>query len=146
MDERITAFLIRAKKATYAGKGAETAPSRTASHDLVYREDDLTYYDTYLGGNRFAGEEALLISDIPYWSMNYTGRVTGEHFSGDFLKEALLHVPEEKPYRGPQKYINGDYSYFCDTEGEFGWFQGKETIEYRGKQIYECFFHGGMIE
>ena len=85
-------FLIRAKKATYAGKGAETTSSRTKSHDLKYTEGDLMYYDTYLGGEKFAGEEALWISETPYWSMNYVGRVTGENFSGDFLKEALLHV------------------------------------------------------
>ena len=46
MDNRIVDFLIRAKKATYAGKGAETASSRPQSHDLAYREDDLMYLDT----------------------------------------------------------------------------------------------------
>ena len=145
MDKSIVSFLIRAKQATYAGKGAETASSRTGSHDLQYRENNLMYYDTYLGGDRFAGEEALWISDVPYWSMNYVGRVTGSPFSGDFLKEALLHVPEEMPYRGPEKYVNGDYTYSCSVEGDFDWFQGKETISYRGKQIYECYYHGGLI-
>ena len=145
MDKSIVSFLIRAKQATYAGKGAETASSRIGSHDLVYRENNLMYYDTYLGGDRFAGEEALWISDVPYWSMNYIGRVTGSPFSGDFLKEALLHVPEEMPYRGPEKYVNGDYTYSCSVEGDFDWFQGKETISYCGKQIYECFYHGGLI-
>ena len=145
MDQSIVSFLIRAKQATYAGKGAETGSSRIGSHDLVYREDNLMYYDTYLGGDRFAGEEALWISDVPYWSMNYVGRVTGENFSGDFLKEALLHVPEDKPYRGPEKYENGGYAYSCSVEGDFDWFQGKETICCRGKLIYECFYHGGMI-
>ena len=145
MDQQIVSFLIRAKQATYAGKGAETNSSRVKSHDLVYRDGNYMYYDTYLGGDRFAGEEALWISDVPYWSMNYAGRVTGEHFSGDFLKEALLHVPEEKPYRGPQEYLSGDYVYHCDTDGAFEWFQGKETIEYQGKLIYECYFHGGLI-
>ena len=145
MDKSIVSFLIRAKQATYAGKGAETASSRTGSHDLVYRENNLMYYDTYLGGDKFAGEEALWISDVPYWSMNYVGRVTGSPFSGDFLKEALLHVPEEMPYRGPEKYVNGDYTYSCSVEGDFDWVQGKETISYCGKQIYECFYHGGLI-
>ena len=107
MDRQIFEFLIRAKKATYAGKGAETAPSRVKSHDLAYREGDYLYYDTYLGGEKFAGEEALWIADVPFWSMNYVGRVTGQPFSGDFLKEALLHVPEDKPYRGPQEYLSG---------------------------------------
>lgn len=146
MDHKIVAFLIRAKQATYAGKGAETTSSRIGSHDLVYQEDNLMYYDTYLGGDRFAGEEALWISDVPSWSMNYVGRVVGNHFSGDFLKEALLHVPSEKPYRGPEKYESGDYAYSCSVEGDFDWFQGKETIDYQGKLIYECCFHGGMIK
>ena len=91
MDQQVIRFLIRAKQATYAGKGAETASSRPGSHDLVYRDGDWMYYDTYLGGDKFAGEEALWISGVPRWSMNYAGRVTGENFSGDFLKEALLH-------------------------------------------------------
>ena len=146
MDKKTIAFLIRAKQATYAGKGAETASSRVKSHDLAYREGEYMYYDTYLGGEKFAGEEALWLADIPYWSMNYVGRVTGECFSGDFLKEALLHVPEDEPYRGPREYTNGDYSYHCETEGSFDWFQGRESIDYQGKQIYECCFHGGLIK
>ena len=145
MDRQTVEFLIRAKKATYAGKGAETVPSRMKSHDLVYRDGDYIYYDTYLGGEQFAGEEAVWISGDPFWSMNYAGRVTGGGFSGDFLKEALLHVPEEMPFRGPQEYASGDYTYRCETEGTPDWFQGKETIQYRGEQIYECFFHGGKI-
>ena len=146
MDKLITAFLIRAKRATYAGKGAETTPSRPGSHDLMYREGDLLYYDTYLGGDRFAGEEALWISGRPYWSMNYVGRVTGTPFSGDFLKEALLRVPFEKPFRGPQEYSDGDYTYKCEVSGDFEWFQGYETIEYRGAVIYDCYFHGSTIK
>ena len=145
MDKRVTEFLIRAKRATYAGKGAETAPSRPGSHDLAYREGELLYYDTYLGGDRFAGEEALWIAGVPSWSMNYAGQVTGEDFSGDFLKEALLHVPEGEPFRGPREYTCGDYAYHCEINGGFDWFQGRETIDCRGKQIYECFFHGGLI-
>ena len=63
MDQQTVKFLIRAKQATYAGKGAETSPSRLKSHDLVYRDGEYMYYDTYLGGEEFAGEEALWISD-----------------------------------------------------------------------------------
>ena len=104
------------------------------------------YYDTYLGGGKFAGEEALWIREVPVWSMNYVGRVTGANFSGDFLKEALLRVPLDKPYRGPAEYTNGDYSYECEVSGSFDWFQGMELIRYKGEVIYECFFHGGLIQ
>ena len=146
MDKELVGFLIRAKQATYAGKGAETASSRVKSHDLIYREGDYMYYDTYLGGDKFAGEEALWISEVPYWSMNYVGRVTGDNFSGDFLKEALLRVPEDKPFRGPSEFTDGDYTYKCDIDGDFEWFQGYETISYKETLIYECYFHGGLIK
>lgn len=147
MDKNeIIRFLIKAKKATYAGKGAETVSSRPKSHDLIYREDELMYYDTYLGGDRFAGEEALWINGEPYWSMNYAGQVIGDDFSGDFLKEALYNVTADKPYRGPESYTNGDHTYTCEVSGDFEWFQGYETITYKGQLIYDCYFHGSTIK
>jgi len=141
----LTEFLLRAKRATYAGKGAEAAPSRPQSHDLPFSEGELSYLDTYLGGSHFAGEEAVWRSGAPIWSMNYVGRVIGEGFSGDFLKDALLQVPADRPYRGPAEYTEGDYTYRCRVNGDFGWFHGSETISLRGKCIYECLFHGGSI-
>ena len=146
MDKKLVDFLITAKKATYAGKGAETIPSRLKSHDLIYKDGDYMYYDTYLGSGKFAGEEALWISSNPYWSMNYIGRVTGDNFSGDFLKEALLRVPEDKPFRGPAEYTEGDYKYTCEIDGDYKWFNGIEKIFYKKKMVYECLFHGGLIE
>ena len=145
-DKKTVEFLIRAKKATYAGKGSEAEPSRPQSHDLHYREGEMLYIDSYLGGERFAGEEAVWISGSPYWSMNYAGRVLGAPFSGDFLKEALLRVPCEEPFRGPEEYSEGDYTYTCKTEGSFEWFSGYESISYKGEMIYECYYHGGTIK
>lgn len=141
----IIEFLIKAKQSTYAGKGSETVSTRPNSHDLIYQEDNYMYYDTYLGGEQFSGEEALWIDNIPFWSMNYMGRVIGDNFSGDFLKEALLLVPYDKPYRGLESYQNGDYSYKCNVNGTFDWFQGYEEIFYQDNKIYECYFHDGKI-
>lgn len=142
----LVSFLIRAKQKTYAGHGAEVAPSRPASHDLRYEKGNLLYIDTFLGGEKFTGEEALWKDGIPLWSMNYSGRVTGENFSGDFLKEALFNVPASAPYRGPAIYKNGDYSYHCKVDGSFEWFQGYEEIFYLDKKIYELYFHGGIVK
>lgn len=144
-NDDIIDFLCRAKKATYAGKGAESSASRPNSHDLHYVEGKLSYIDTYLGGEKFAGEEAIWKDDVPFWSMNYIGRIVAEGFSGDFLKEALLLVPKEHPYRGPMIYQNGDYTYHCIVKGDFHWFHGYEEIFYNGKKVYECMFHGGCV-
>jgi len=145
MDKSIVEFLIRAKKETYAGKGAQTASSRPNSHDLQYSEGSLKYIDTYLGQSKFAGEEALWKENTPFWSMNYIGRVIGDNFSGDFLKEALLNVPEEYPFRGPEQYKNNGYTYVCKIEGDFHWFNGFEEIYFGDNKIYECSFHGGDL-
>ncbi|MBP3477660.1 MAG: helix-turn-helix transcriptional regulator [Lachnospiraceae bacterium] len=145
--KEITAFLIKAKRNTYAAKGKEAKPSRTNSHDFGYEDNSgYTYYDTYLGGERFAGEEAVWLHQNPVWSMNYAGRVTGDSFDGDFLKEVLMAVPEELPYRGPEIYTKGDYRYHSKVDGEFVWFQGYEEIFYLDTKIYECYFHGGILK
>lgn len=146
MDDKILEFLIVAKQKTYAGKGNEASSSRLKSHDLKYIDGNMMYYDSYLGNDLFSGEEALWIDNNPYWSMNYIGRVKGDNFSGDFLKEALLLVNKEYPYRGPLYYKNGDYEYKMNVEGSFEWFIGHEIILYKDKEIYECNFHGGILK
>jgi len=144
-EQHVLEFLCKAKKLTYAGKGAETDSCRPNSHDFQYEENNLKYIDTYLGGEKFAGEEALWRDDIPFWAMNYIGRVIAEEFSGEFLKEALRLVQKEYPYRGPMVYQNGDYKYHCIVTGAFEWFQGYEEIYCNDSKVYECFFHGGTL-
>lgn len=146
INEDIIDFLCKAKKSTYAGKGAESKSSRPNSHDLEYVEDNLKYIDTYLGGEQFSGEEALWKNDIAFWSMNYVGRVLGEGFSGSFLKEVLSLVSKENPYRGPVIYQSGQYKYHSVINGKFEWFQGYEEIYFNNNKVYECFFHGGSIK
>lgn len=144
--ERLSELLVRAKIKTYAGKGMESPSSRPCSHDLQYREGDYLYIDSYLGGELFSGEEAVWIKEVPVFAMNYSGRVTDDDFSGDFLKAALSAVETNEPYRGPRTYSEGDYTYCCRTDGAPEWFQGYEEIYFRGKKVYECFFNGGAVK
>lgn len=145
-NEKAIQFLLRAKRSTYAGKGKETTSSRPESHDLEYCDEPFYYLDSYLGGERFAGEEALWKDNVPFWAMNYVGRILSDGFSGDFLKEALLLVPEEYPFRGPLSYHNGDHHYHCQVEGTFEWFSGREEIFFKNQKVYECLFHGGIMK
>ncbi|MDO5291388.1 MAG: DUF5680 domain-containing protein [bacterium] len=145
-DTQMKAFIVRAAKSTYAAKAPESKPSRPSSHDFTYQEGDYLYIDSYVGSGKFSGQEVVWNKGEPVWSMNYCGRVTGENFSGDFLKEALLLIPIEQPFRGPGTYQRGQYSYHCSINGDFAWFQGVEEIYYDQIKIYELYFHGGKIE
>ncbi|MBE5802753.1 MAG: helix-turn-helix transcriptional regulator [Clostridiales bacterium] len=144
-DEALLRFLARASKETYAGYGEEAAASRPASHDYHYQEEDWLYIDTWLGGQQFAGEEAVWKDGQPVYAMNYCGRVLGSDFSGDFLKAALRGAPDERPFRGPARYEDGDNRYECTMDGSLDWFQGYEEIRWQGEKVYECFFHGGRL-
>ncbi|MFT8890102.1 MAG: DUF5680 domain-containing protein [Ethanoligenens sp.] len=104
------------------------------------------YIDTYLGGELFSGEEAVWINNQPVYVMNYSGRILNDTFNGDFLKAALLLVPEEKPFRGPKVFQERDYFYQCCTNGTLNWFQGYEEIYYRQNKVYECYSHGGAVK
>ena len=145
-DELIS-FLITAKINTYAGDGKQQdIGTRPQSHDLIYKNGKYKYIDTYLGGERFTGEEAVFENDMPVWAMNYSGIEINDKFSGSFLKQALSNVPKNKPFRGPEIFKDGDYLYKCDVNGTFEWFQGKEEIYCQDEKVFECFFHGGIIK
>lgn len=140
-------ILINAKKNTYAGNNPiEQMSTRPKSHDLKYEDGKYKYIDTYLGGERFIGEEAVFVDNEPIWAMNYNGIEMNDKFSSSFLKKALLTVNPELPYRGQRKFQDGDYVYICEVEGEFEYFSGKEIMYFQNEKVYECSFSGGIVK
>ena len=137
-------FRLEANINTYAAMINEVDSTRLDSHDFQYTSGDYTYHDTYVGGEQFAGQEAIWKKGNAVYAMNYIGRVLDEKFSGNFLKEALRAADETMPYRGPEYYSSGEYVYKCNVVGDFSWFQGYEEIYYLNEIIYECYFHGGL--
>lgn len=147
-DIQFVKFLIKAKQNTYAGSGAMTKSSRIASKDLSFREGKWSYLDTYVGDFHFIGEEVVWYDQRPVWGMNYYGRMLVEKIPpgfGEFLKDTLMQVPPEMPFRGPEEFIGKDFSYSCSVEGGLDCFRGKEFITMQGKRIYQLYFHGGEI-
>lgn len=115
--------LIRKNKGLTQEELAEklSVSTRLDSHDFTYSNDSYTYHDTYVGGEQFAGEEAIWHEGKAQYAMNYAGRVLGELFSGDFI-----------------------YKY--NVVGDFTWFQGYEEIYCNREKVYECYFHGGTMK
>lgn len=144
IDELIS-FRLEANVKTYAAFMNEVESSRPASHDFRYENGKYVYHDTYVGGEEFAGEEAIWKEGQAVYAMNYMGRVLSDGFSGNFLKEALRAADKDMPYRGPELYQSGEYTYRCRVTGDFTWFQGYEEIYQGDIKVYECVFHGGSL-
>ncbi len=145
MDELIT-FRLEANVNTYAAFMNETDSTRLDSHDFRYESGNYIYHDTYVGGEQFAGQEAIWKNKKAAYAMNYLGRVLSESFSGNFLKEALRAADYNMPYRGPEYYQSGEYTYKSKVTGDFTWFQGYEEIYWLNEKVYECYFHGGILK
>ena len=144
-EEALVRFRLLANRNTYAARMNEVASTRLDSHDFRYADGAYVYHDTYVGGERFAGEEAIWKDGRAVYAMNYMGRVLSDRFSGNFLKEALLAADETLPYRGPETYQAGEYVYRCKVNGDLHWFQGYEEVICGNESVYECCFHGGLL-
>lgn len=143
--QQLIAFLLRAKRTTYAAHAPELPPSRSGNHEYLFEEGPWRYLDSYYGSAAFAGMETVWHNNQSIWCMNYTGQVIAEPFSGDFLKDALLRGTPEEPYRGPQLYRHGDWTYTCRSDGDIHWFSGMESIFYQNRLVYKLTFHGTTL-
>ena len=119
---------------------------RENAHDYTFQENEYKYYDSFFGSSSFSGQEIVYKNNKVCWSMNYYGKVLQDYFNGDFLKEVLLQVSEERPYRGAEIYSKGEFVYVSNVTGDITFFKGNETIYYRLQKIYEGWFHGGAIK
>ncbi len=82
--------------------------------------------------------------------MNYFGEVV----SGgpdpktiySFLKEALLLIPPEYPFRGPAELVKQNFRYENVQNGDLDRFHGIERIYENDAKTYVLYYHGGKIE
>ncbi len=147
-------FLVNAKKGTYANSDApKVLPSRLKSKDYEFTDGNFTYHDTYFGGVKFMGEEVVYYNDNILWGMNYYGVTIDDSLTEEVmdkvLRVALMKVGEDKdimPIRGPKEFINEDYLYTFNVDGDMENFIGTEQIYKDKKLIYELKCHGGIIK
>lgn len=154
MNSELWTFLIEAKKQTYANENVKKiSSSRDGSFDYEYTNDKMTYHDTYFGGTKFIGEEVVYSCEgIPIWGMNYYGITLNENLSEEAmdnaLRPALMRVGNDNiiPVRGPKEYINNDYRYSFEVQGNLDYFEGVETVYKNEEKIYVLKCHGGIIK
>lgn len=139
-------FLITAKASTYAAHANKIESTRIDAHEYYYQGEHYQYSDTFFGGSYFTGQELIYENSQVCWSMNYYGKVLGDNFNSDFLKEALRLVSIQRPFRGPEMYTRGEYTYVSKLTRDIDFFQGSEEIYYQSHKIYEGIYHGGIIK
>lgn len=149
--QNLKEFLVKAKKSTYAsGDASKKIIEADKSTTLIFEDGDFKYHDNYFGGEPYGGREVVFFKDKPVYMMVYYGLVKDEvnDFKGVYsvLQKSLSLIPEDKPYRGPREYGEGDYKYLNSFIGELDNFSGEELISYEGKEIYKAKYIGGLVD
>jgi hypothetical protein len=148
--EQLTAFIVKAKAATYVGGGAKSPSCRPGSHDLQYHGGPFAYLDSYFGGTDFLGQEVVYYEGAPVWAMNYYGRILEPARIeaaevGQILQESLSEMYREGRFLGGFEHEMRGFRYVDTSKGDVAAFTGKEWIERDGVCVYELIYHGGLI-
>jgi len=143
-------FLVKAKAAGYATAGERLEIVRPdGGKELSYREGSFEYLDRYYGFNPFAGTEVVWSHGAVAWMMSYYGAVTDASISPiavyRFLQEAMTGVSEDRPFRGPKRFVSGEYEYRDESQGDVESFTGIERIFLAGCEVYCLKYHGGLV-
>jgi len=147
---KLEQFLVKAKVNAYAseGEGGEKILP-DGSKELTYQEDGFQYRDRYFGWDPFVGEEVVWRGERILWAMNYYGLVIDNAVSAtevySFLQQAMNRVKEERPFRGPNSFREGNYEYYDESQGDTEHFTGLEKILYKGIEVYRLHYHGGRV-
>ncbi|SFJ87266.1 DUF5680 domain-containing protein [Bradyrhizobium sp. cf659] len=152
----LATFLVEAKRRTYAGLDDDAtvaAPLLAGSKQLEHRAPPYAYRDIYFGMGFFVGQETVSRDERVIWSMSYSGGVRAEIGDRDsflaiykFLRQALLAVSVEQPYRGPRLFEQAGMVYRNEAEGALDCFHGVEMIaRHDGTPLYELRYSGGLL-
>ncbi len=146
----LSKFLVKAKISTYASQGEQDEQILDDEcKQLSFSDEDFTYRDRYYGFNPFIGEEIVWRNKKIIWGMNYFGKIVSkvipEKQVYKFLQTAMRQVMEDRPFRGPSRFKQGDLEYLDKSEGDINQFKGTERILYQGKEIYKLEYHGGLM-
>jgi hypothetical protein len=152
---RLAEFLVEAKRRTYAGLDDDatvSAPLLPGAKQLEYRAGELSYRDIYFGMRFFVGQETVQAGADVVWSMSYAGGISPEVRNREdilavyaFLRRALLAVGDDRPFRGPPKFDDGDFRYFNTAQGQLAEFHGEEQISRAGVKLYGLRYQGGVV-
>ena len=152
---RLSEFLVDAKRKTYAGLDDDatvSAPLLPGSKQLEYRAGDLSYRDIYFGMKFFVGQETVQATESVIWSMSYAGGVAADVVDRNeflsiyaFLRQALLAIRDDYPFRGPPQFENGSFRYVNTSSGDVAEFHGEEQILRNGVKVYGLRYSGGLL-
>jgi len=147
--ETLKQFLVDSNKVGYAGGEKKKWLKETdGSTTILFEKSEWRSHDNFFGGEPYGGRTVVFHKDKPVWMMVYYGWVAEGVETGPVygvLRNALMRMPENHPFRGPKKYKEGDFIYTNSWKGEVDRFSGEEQIVQGNQLIYKANYMGGFV-
>lgn len=149
--ENLRQFLIESNKAGYAGGEEKKWIKESDGSTTIPFESGLwRSNDNFFGGEPYGGRVVVFFENKPVWMMVYYGWVEEQVSDASavygVLRSALMAMPENHPYRGPERLEVGDFVYANKWEGKLDRYHGEEAITQSGQQIYKATYLGGLVD
>jgi len=155
--EELRNFLVVAKKNGYAG-GKEKKRETDGSKTFTFQKGNFHYIDNYAGSYQAPGNEIVRWKREDgqrIWQMSYSGGMLPKfwgdeklsHITFEFLRNMLMRINPDSPFKGPPKYENKDFIYETWAEGDIQRFSGKEQIISKKLEriMFSQDFIGGLV-
>jgi hypothetical protein len=146
-------FLLDSNGAGYAGGDEKKWLKETdGSTTIPYQKGPFRSHDNFFGGEPYGGRIVVFHEEKAVWMMMYYGWVAAgvnPDLVYGVLRNALMQMPEEAPFRGPKEYTDAEknLTYTNSWEGDLERYSGQEKItDTEGKVIYEAFYRGGLVD
>ncbi len=148
--EEVAKFLTEANKAGYAsGQERKWTKEDDSSTTIAYRSGDWRFHDNFFGGEPYGGREVIFYREKPVWIMVYYGWVDKTERDVrsvyGFLQAALKGIKPDE-IRGPTAFQKDGLTYANSCTGDFGRFEGEESISRDDQIIYRAGYSGGLVD
>ena len=148
--EALHQFLIDSNKAGYAGgEEKQWIKEPDGSTTIPYSQGDWKSHDNFFGGEPYSGRIVVFHHDKAVWMMVYYGWVVEEVATDpvyEILRNALMRMPEDAPFRGPKEYQEGGFVYRNTWSGDVERYSCEEQITQGKKLIYQANYLGGLVD
>lgn len=143
-------FLIDSNKAGYAGgNDKQWVKELDGSTTIPFEKGDWRSCDNFFGGEPYGGMDVVFYQKKAVWMMMYYGWVEPDEDANliyGILRNALMRMPEDAPFRGPKEYKENDFSYVNVWQGNVSRYSGDEKIFRNGKLAYQASYAGGSVD
>lgn len=144
-------FIFEGKNIDYSSNDESSFKKEDdGSTTIICENNGFKSCDNFFGGEPYGGREVIFYNGKAIWIMVYYGLISEKSHDKDeiyaVLKMALREGKTQKFFRGPEEFIDGNFTYRAKQVGNISEVCIDEQILFKDKEVYKAKFSGGLVD